>query len=127
MQAAIADTIQSEPYVAEFDRFYPNAQHFISYYTGDYGEPTWNSEVTIDQTFILTMQYQLSVDSSGRKTKRASDPHFYINIIDSTQQLPDGRTRTSFSGGTDFGPEGWKQVVAAQGDLTAVIPEEELD
>lgn len=125
MQLAIADTIQTEPYVSDFNRFYPGTEHFISYYSGDYGEPTWNSVVTIKQKYRLTMQYQLDVDSSGKKTQRVTDPHFYLNIIKSTQATPGGGSRTSFSGGTDFGPDRWQEIIDANGDVTVVLSEDD--
>ena len=124
MQIAIADTMKNEPYVADFNRFYPDAENFISYYTGDYGDPSWNSTVTIDGKYVLTMQYGLTVGKTGKTTRRDTDPHFYLNIIEWTRPRPDGGSETQFSGGVDFGPDQWEKLVRANGDISVVLPQE---
>jgi len=121
MQTAIANTVKSDKYVSDFDRLFPGTKHFITYYTEYYGDPIWNSKIFINGDYELTMQFAISIDSTGTQVTRESEPRFYLWKIDRTETLPDGRTATHYGGGLDFGPEEWEELLEAGGDLS-VLP-----
>ena len=122
MQQAIFNTVAREPYVNDFDRLYPSAKHFITYYNEQYGDPIWNSKVVIDPNIELTMQFQIDIDASGHNVTRTSTPDFHILTTDRVETLPDGRKITHHGPGMQFGPTEWKKVVAANGDVSVIFP-----
>ncbi|MFK7788435.1 MAG: hypothetical protein AB8C95_02935 [Phycisphaeraceae bacterium] len=120
MQTAIADTVQNEPQVTEFHRLYPNAEHFITYYTPRYGDPIWNSKVTIDSRTELTMQFDIDLDRTGLVMTRTTTPKFHILTTKKITKQPNGQTVIHHGPGMELGPDEWKQIVASDGDVGVV-------
>lgn len=118
-EAAVANAIKTEPNVAMFERLYPGAEHFISYYSGAYGQPHWNSSTLIHGRYELTMQFDVHLDRSGAKATAIEPPHFWLNERHHVQRLPDGRLNISYApnGGTEFGVDEWGKLIASSGDL----------
>lgn len=71
---AVANAVKSEPNVVAFEKLYPGAEHFISYFNGQAGTPRWNSKALTEVRYVLTMQFDGSIDSSGTQVTAASAP-----------------------------------------------------
>ncbi|CAN0460093.1 unnamed protein product, partial [Ectocarpus fasciculatus] len=122
MASAVANTVKSEPNVTAFERLYPGSEHFISYYTGTYGQPRWNSTTLIHDRYELTMQFDIDIDRAGTNVTAIEPPQFWLNERRHVQRLPDGRLSISYDpdGGAEFGPDDWKKLVASNGDLSVL-------
>ena len=122
MAAAIANAVKSEPSVVAFERLYPGSEHFISYYTGSYGQPRWNSKTLIYDRYELKMQFDIDIDPAGTTVTAIEPPQFWLNKRRHVQRLPDGRLSISYApdGGSRFGPDEWKKLVASNGGLSVL-------
>ena len=105
----------------EFNALFPDSNNFISYYTGQYGDPRWNSKVGLHGRYVLTVQFDLKFDSSRHMPARTSDPEFYLVEASQLDRTPDGRLSISYSDNQiRFGMEDWKKLIAARGELSAI-------
>lgn len=85
--------------VREFVAMFPTANCFISYHTGEYGEPTWNG-VLVTPQFELNAQMRIRIN---RLTGSAvSDGPLSITVLEIASNLhsPGGTRSISYSGGT---------------------------
>ena len=126
---AVANAVKSEPNVVAFEKLYPGSEHFISYFTGRHGTPRWNSKALIHGRYVLTMQFDVSIDSSGTQVTAASAPQFYLVEVSSVTTSPGGQTSVSYNGGSQrqFGVEEWKTLEASGGDLSSLGAEVKRD
>lgn len=110
------------PHVQQFERLFPGSLHSISYSTGEYGPPTWNSKAALHGRYVLTMQMPLEI-SRERRSRIVSHgkPTFYLMEIKSVANTPDGRVEV-LSGPTHatFGPAEWDKIVRSGGDLSVL-------
>jgi hypothetical protein len=117
---AVANAVKSEPNVAAFERLFPGSEHFISYYTGAYGTPKWNSKALIHGRYILTMQFDVAIDSGGTKVTAATSPQFYLVEVANVAPMPSGQTSITYTGASQrqFGLKEWKAIESSGGDLS---------
>ncbi len=64
--------------VREFAEMFPDSIHSVSYYTGQYGDPTWNSVAPLDKRYTLTMQMKITISRDGTRVLDHEEPHFYL-------------------------------------------------
>ena len=115
----ISDGLTSVPFAAEFAALFPQARHTISYFTGEYGPPTWNSETGIANRYVLTMQIPVTLDRTACRVTSYGTPHFSLNEITAVSLLPDGRRfMTSHGRNIEFGVSEWQSFRERRGDLS---------
>lgn len=119
---AVAKAVKSEPNVAAFERLFPGSEHFITYYTGEHGTPKWNSKALIHGRYILTMQFDVSIDSGGTKLTATTVPQFYLMEVAGVVQTPGGQTSIMYNGESQrqFGLNEWKAIESSGGDLSTL-------
>lgn len=119
---AVASAVSSEPYVVAFDKLYPGSEHLISYFAGQHGTPQWNSKALIHGRYVLTMQFDVSIDSSGTQVTAASPPQFHLVEVSGVTTSPGGQTSISYDGAfqRQFGIQEWKTLEASGGDLSSL-------
>lgn len=120
-QAALRDGQQAIPYARDFTRLFPEARSFFSYYTGEYGPTTWNSEVAVYGRYELTLQVEVSLDSPRRRVVGFKEPAFYLVEVTEVRMREGGGAHISH-GDTQltFGKDKWTKVVEAGGDLAVL-------
>ena len=114
--------MKSEPNVVAFEKLFPGSEHFISYYTGQAGTPRWNSKTLIHGRYILSMQFDITVDTAGTKVTAAAAPQFQLREVISAVPSPSGQTSITYNPAShrDFGPEEWKALETSGGDLSTL-------
>jgi len=100
----------------DFDALFPDAEHFISYYTGTKGDPTWNSKVGLNGRYVLTMKFGIGFDDSRTHPVREGDPVFYLVELDNIRENGYGYTDRQIQ----FGLEEWNQLKASSGDFSVI-------
>jgi hypothetical protein len=119
---AVANAVNGEPNVVAFDKLFPGSDHSISYYTGLAGTPRWNSKTLVHGRYVLTMQFDLAIDSSGTQVTAASTPQFHLVEVTSVATSPEGQKSISYDGASQrqFGVQQWKTLEASGGDLSVL-------
>jgi hypothetical protein len=119
-QQAVSNGLTSEPDVVAFNNMFSTTDHFISYYTGEYGTPRWNSKALIHGRYVLTMQFDVTIDSSGTHIKSASPLFFNLTEVTSVTPLASGQTEIRYGDGLQFGPNEWSILQQNGGDLSSL-------
>lgn len=128
MAAAEANGVARITEVSEFVSLYPDALHFISYYSGTKGDPAWTSHVGIHGRYILHMKFKIDFDATRTQPSRISDAEFFLLEVSSVEARAGSGTNISY-GKTQkrFGLDKWKELLKAKGDLSVlgieVIPD----
>ena len=118
---ALTNGIASLDVAKEFNALFPDAHNFISYYTGQYGQPHWNSEIGLYGRYVLSVQFDLKFDSSRHIPSRSSEPEFFLVEVSSLERTPDGRLSISYSENQiRFGSAQWEKLLSAEGDFSAI-------
>jgi hypothetical protein len=100
--------------VGEFVEVFPQAEHLISYYTGDMGPPTWHSAVGLHGRYVLAVEVPITFDWTRRHVRSYGKPKFYLREVEKIE----GRTIDYRSESQrDFGPEEWVALYRANGSL----------
>jgi hypothetical protein len=76
---ALESGLETIPYASEFNQFFPGSDNFISYYTGQAGEPIWNSKAGLYGRYILSLQVKITFDETRTKIIGLDDPQFYLS------------------------------------------------
>ena len=116
----IADAQATVQTVQEFDETFPAGVHFISYYTGQYGRPGWNSEVGLYGRYVLTMQAAIDLNAMRSRIVRFGVPAFTVLEVTTVELLPDGRADIRYGAQQRFGPREWSRLVTSHGDLRSI-------
>ena len=119
---AVTDGLQSIQSAAEFDALFPNAEHFISSYTGEYGRPTWNSKAGLHGRYIINLQVYITFDSRGRKIASQQIPTFLLTEISSID-LQTRRTSYNPQSELRFGKAKWQEFIESGGDISVLVAE----
>lgn len=118
---AVADGVKNVPVVAEFNRLFDGANNSISYYTGEYGSPEWNSKVGLYDRYVLTMQAKIELDEARTGIVSFGEPRFTLVEVEHLSRQPDGTHSISYAGNqVNFGLAEWRKLVEAGGDFLAV-------
>ena len=108
-------------YVQQFDDFFDGAEHSIMYYSGSKGDPVWNSSATLDKRYLITMQMDISFDSTRSWPIPKHEPNFLIQEIENQEILSDGRTVTIYTDNQlEFGLNEWRYLLQSGGDFNAI-------
>lgn len=105
--------------VREFDALFPNATHFISYWTGTHGDPMWNSEIGLHGRYILAMQADIDLNLIRSRVSNFGPPKFYLSEVESVEHMVDGRSaikQREVAGHLCDGAD-WEKLVNAHGDF----------
>lgn len=107
--------------VRQFAAMFPNARHFISYYTGSKGDPRWNSKAGVHGRYIVSMQFGIDFDPSRTKPRRISPPVFQLLEISRIEEKPAGEFDVGNSTNQiTFGLNEWNRLWESNGDLTVL-------
>src|SRR5688572_26192209 len=117
---AVADAVKNQPDAKAFARLFPQADHFISYYTGKMGPRTWNSRVLLHERYVLTMQFDAALDPSGNKVTATSAPKYHLSEVTEVTVAASGQVSISYGDSLAFGPKEGKKLEGAKGDLAAI-------
>ncbi len=118
---AVEDGQKTIPYAKEMIALFPGSKSFISYYTGDFGTPTWNTEVGIFGRYILTLQTKITFDATRTAIQSFEDPLFVLLEVEAFSTLGDGLTKTMYTDvQVKFGKQEWKTLVDSGGDLSTL-------
>ena len=120
MKQLIESTKDDVVVVQTFRKVYPESIHVVSYYTGEYGTPTWNSKTPLHKRYILTMQMPITINGNGTKITKHEDSHFFLTEI----RQVNGGNGSSWTLDTksvaEFGMDKWKTLVKQNGDFGAL-------
>ena len=120
-EEAVADALKNQQDAKTFAQLFPDAEHFITHYTGTVGPRVWNSKALLHERYVLTMQFAMALDARGIQVTATAPPKFTVHEVTSVTVNPSGRVDGFSYGGTvTFGPNEWKKLAAAKGDLSAV-------
>jgi len=117
---AIANGGKSIPSVIEFHRLFADEVSSISYYTGEYGDPEWNSKVGLHERYILTMQFKIELDDTRTKISKFEEPRFHLAEIESVSPQSNGTYGIKYSTQQRFGIAEWQRIVENNGDFSAI-------
>ena len=119
---AVTDGLQSIQSASEFDALFPNAEHSISYYTGEYGRPAWNSQAGLHGRYIISLQVYITFDRRGRKIASQQIPTFVLVEVSSID-LQTRATRYNPESELRFGKAKWREFVESGGDISVLVAE----
>ncbi len=119
-EQAIANAVKSEPNAVAFEKVYPGSEHFISYYDDLHGTPRWNSKALIQGRYVLTMQFDISIEASGTVVNAVALPQYYLVEVSDVTTSPSGQTIISYDSKSqrEFGLREWKALEANGGDIS---------
>jgi len=122
MAATVSNTTATEPNVKAFNSLFTKTTNFISYFTGDFGQPRWNSIAGIHGRYELTMQFDVDVNRTNSTLRSKTDPQFFLVEIQSIDLLPDGRVSIGYNPLTQhkFGTKEWEILIRASGDFKSI-------
>lgn len=120
---AVSNAVKNQPDVRAFAAVFPASEHFITHYDGTAGPRVWNSRVLLHERYVLTMQFDMTLDASGVTVTAVAPPTYHLAEITKVTAMPNGRVMTERgpSGeSVEFGPAEWNKVEAAGGDLSVL-------
>jgi hypothetical protein len=120
-ELASSNGLKTIPYATQFATLYPDSKHSYTYYTGAKGSPVWNSTTGLYGRYILSMEVDVSFDSSRTTVVSYGSPTFLLKEIASTSVEPNGNF--SYRAGETqvrFGEAEWSNLVEHNGDLSSL-------
>ena len=121
MAAAEANGVARITEVTEFVSLYPEARHFITYYSGTKGDPQWTSHVGIHGRYVLKMKFKIDFDTTRTQPTRISDPEFSLLEISSIETRAGGGSNIGYGKTQErFGLDKWKELLRTKGDLSVL-------
>lgn len=118
---AIAGGKKSIPIVTEFHRLFADSVSSISYYTGEYGDPEWNSKAGLYERYILTMQLKIELDDTRTRIIKFEEPRFHLVEIESVSHQPNGTTGIKYGARqVRFSIAEWQKLVENDGDFSSI-------
>jgi hypothetical protein len=116
----VAKALQEVPLLKDFQRLFPESQHFITYITGKDGPPTWNSKTPLFQRYVFDMQVPIEIDRNTFKVRLTGQPSFYFREVTVITTLPGGRQDVHYGESIPFDLTGWKKLVTVGGDFQSL-------
>lgn len=118
---ALEDGLKHNRIVIEFHRVFPSAISSISYFTGQYGDPEWNSKAGLHERYIVTMQAKIDLDPTRTKIIRFHEPRFTLVEVDSVYDGPNGTHQIKYGDQqVKFGAEKWDALLKANMDFSMI-------
>jgi hypothetical protein len=106
------------PLVQDFSRVFPDASHGIANYLGKRAGPTaWTSEVGLYERYVLSLQFEITLDISRTQIVRSTQPQFVLTEIASITRTAAGKWDIKYGPHKRFGIEEWKKLARAEGDF----------
>src|SRR5688500_8262012 len=93
---AVADAVKNQPDVKAFAQLFPDAEHFITHYSGTSGPRIWNSHVLLHERYVLHMHVDMALDDSGVKVTAKSPPKYYLREVTNVSVMPPGQISGSY-------------------------------
>ncbi len=123
--AAMRNGVKDIDVAQDFNRLFPGAEQFISYYQGNlgmgYAEPTWTSHVGLYGRYTFKAKFDIELDWTRRFPRRMGASKFYLQEISNITRQPDGDIDTiSYTNSRSFGDHEWKLLKEANGDFSAI-------
>ena len=116
MTEAVTNGAAELDVVRDFEALFPEARHFISYYTGTKGDPTWNSRVGLHGRYVLTVKFPIVFDVSRTHPVMQGEPIFYLRELADIQENGFGYTDHQL----EFGLREWNLLIESSGDFEAI-------
>ena len=107
------------PQSLEIERFFGEADHFISYFGFKTVANTWNTEVYFAGHYRLTLQVDVKI-SDGTVVETISPAVFYLDEFERFELQANGQVMARIKKNWTFNQADWKKVVSADGDLSVV-------
>jgi len=126
--AAEANGVARIAEVTEFVSLYPEARHFITYYSGTKGDPQWTSHVGIHGRYVLEMKFKIDFDTTRTQPTRISEPEFLLLEISYLETIAGGGSNIGYGMTQEkFGLDKWRELLRIKGDLSVLGIELILD
>ena len=116
MADAVTNGVAELDVAKDFEALFRDSEHFISYYTGTKGDPTWNSKVGLHGRYVLTVQFGIGFDDSRTHPVREGDPVFYLVELDDIRENGYGYTDRQIQ----FGLKEWNLLKESSGDFGVI-------
>lgn len=100
----------------EFEELFPGSHHFISYYSGTKGDPTWNSKTGLHGRYVLHVKFRIDFDEWRTHPIRQGEPKFLILELDGIR--PNGYSYTEHQ--LEFSLAEWMELVESGGDFDVI-------
>jgi hypothetical protein len=116
MADAVANGVVELDVAKDFEALFPDAEHFISYYTGTKGDPTWNSTVGLHGRYVLTVQFGIGFDASRTHPAMEGVPVFHLVELANIRENGYGYTDRQM----EFGLKEWNLLLESSGDFEVI-------
>lgn len=96
--------------------------HWISYFDGYGGTPTWNSFAKLHGRYKIKMQFRITLNRRSREFEHAEEPRFYIDEV-TVVEIPKTENAgigCKFGQQFSFGIDDWKTLVKNGGDFSTI-------
>jgi hypothetical protein len=116
MADAVANGVGELDVVKDFEELFPGSHHFISYYSGTKGDPTWNSKIGLHGRYVLSVKFNIKFNESRTHPVRQGEPKFFIRELDDIR--PNGFSYTDRQ--LEFSLAEWIKLVESEGDFEVI-------
>jgi hypothetical protein len=117
---AVKSGFKQIPEAMQLETLFGDADHFISY-SGSSLPRDWNSEVSFDGRYTLTMQVEVKTnDALSEITEVVDKPKFVLVEASKVILHSNGTTEVNYSGDWKFGLDDWKKVFETKGDFSVI-------
>ena len=125
----VATGRQTIPVANDFDRLFPQTEHFITHHAGINGEPRWNAIAGLHGRYILTAQFKIRIRRSDGRIVGWEEPQFWLQEVITIQGPAGAPVNIRYDGDSEitFGPKEWQLVVELGGDLSVLGKELKKD
>ena len=115
----VAYATSDVPEFKAFKQCFPESRSFISYITGQNGDPTWNSKAPLFGRYMLEMTVPIRIDRETFRVTPTASPDFTFREISDISNAS-GREVISYAGAIPFSLADWEKLKAAQGDFDKI-------
>jgi hypothetical protein len=111
-------------YVQQFNLLLPveGRSHWISYFDGYGGRPTWHSYAKLHGRYEISMWFEVNLDRRNGRFTLSEEPDFQINEV-TLVELPKSNEHgisCRFGEQFSFGLDEWKTLVQNKGDFEKI-------
>ena len=116
MNTATKNGVAELGIASDFDALFPGSHHFISYYSGNKGQPTWNSRIGLHGRYVLTARFHVRFDSNRIHPTRSGEVRFHLTELADIREHGNGYTSRQIR----FGMPEWERLLESDGDFEVV-------
>jgi hypothetical protein len=120
--AAVANGISEIPEVKQFTSLFPDADHFITHYSGTKGPSSWNSKAGLHGRYLVSLTFPIEFDATRTHPKRTGPAEFHLREVSEVRTRADG-SLDGYSCTTNqipFGIEEWDRVIKSDGNWSVL-------